>query len=384
MAASSQERLDFIDYLRGLAVLWMIEVHVIDVCLADTLKHGWFYNLVNISNGFVAVAFIFCAGIGFQLAFSKKETAYRSGDSALWLYLRRLGHILLLAYWLHLPAFSLQRTLQSSTAELINLYDCDVLQSIVYSSLLALIVSLTIRSERVRMWTFIGLGLFSYFFIGWVWSFYPGSVLPGPLAALLAPQPISKFPLVPYSGHFFMGMVVVYFFRKASNPFLAAQRFLFTAFSLAAITLVLKNSPFDLPGHEDWWHYSGGHALFRSSVVVVVLFLFYLYRDRIEGARFAGVLTLCGRESLFMYISHLMFVYGTVSNFGLRHLAHNRWGVGETALVYLVIVALCYSLASMWYSVKRQDPKRATRLITIIISSFIVVFLLIPSYLTQP
>ncbi|MFN5867057.1 MAG: heparan-alpha-glucosaminide N-acetyltransferase domain-containing protein [Candidatus Kapaibacterium sp.] len=379
-----KERLDFIDYLRGLAVLWMIEVHVIDVCLAQTLKHGWFYNIVNVSNGFVAVAFIFCAGIGFQLAFSKKESAYRAGDSSLWLYLRRLGHILLLAYWLHLPAFSLQRTLQSNGAEILSLFDCDVLQSIVYSSLIALTISLVVRSERIRMWSFFALAMFCYFGIGWVWSMYPLWNLPTFFSSLIAPQPISKFPLVPYAGHFFLGMVVIHVFRTSADLPARAKQMLIGALGIIAAVLILKNSPFDLPGHEDWWHYSAGHALYRSMVVVVVLMLFFLFIARVEKWRIAPMLLLCGRESLFMYISHLMLVYGTVSNFGLRSLAHNRWGVGETALVYVVVVALCYSLASLWHSVKKNDPKRATRLIATIVGAFAVVYCLIPSYLTQP
>ncbi|MFM8473786.1 MAG: heparan-alpha-glucosaminide N-acetyltransferase domain-containing protein [Candidatus Kapaibacterium sp.] len=379
-----RERLDYIDYLRGIAVLWMIEVHVIDVCLAGTIKHGWFYNLVNISNGFVAVAFIFCAGIGFQLAFAKKETAYRSGDASLWLYLRRLGHILLLAYWLHLPAFSLQRTLQSNPAEILSLFDCDVLQSIVYSSLIALTISLVIRSERLRMWVFLSLAMFCYFGIGWVWSFYPLWSLPQFFASLIAPQPISKFPLVPYAGHFFMGILVMHALRTAADVPRRVRQLLWTSLGLVATVLALKNSPFDLPGHEDWWHYSAGHAFYRSSVVISVLMLLYLFVSRVERWRIAPMLLVCGRESLFMYISHLMLVYGTVSNFGLRSLAHNRWGLVETALVYVVVVGLCYSLASLWHSVKKQDPERATRLIATIVGAFIVVYALIPSYLTQP
>lgn len=379
----TKERLDFIDYLRGLAVLWMIEVHVIDVCLAGTLKHGWFYNLVNISNGFVAVAFIFCAGIGFQLAFAKKERSYRSADSSLWLYLRRLGHILLLAYWLHLPAFSLQRTLQSNPAEVLSLFDCDVLQSIVYSSLISLTISLIVRSERLRIWTFFALSMFCYFGIGWVWSFYPLWSLPQFFASLIAPQPISKFPLVPYAGHFFLGIVVIHVLRATDDVPKRAKQMLGLALGITVAVLVLKNSPFDLPGHEDWWHYSAGHALYRSSIVIIVLMLFYLFASRVDQWKAAPMLLLCGRESLFMYISHLMLVYGTVSNFGLRSLAHNRWGLGETALVYVVVVALCYSLASLWHSVKKQDPLRATRLIATIVGAFLVVYALIPSYLTQ-
>ena len=58
-------RLAFIDILRGIAVVWMIETHVVDVCLAPLWKVGSLYHLIYISNGFVAVGFDFGAGAGF-------------------------------------------------------------------------------------------------------------------------------------------------------------------------------------------------------------------------------------------------------------------------------------------------------------------------------
>ncbi|MCX6141239.1 MAG: heparan-alpha-glucosaminide N-acetyltransferase domain-containing protein, partial [Candidatus Kapabacteria bacterium] len=107
------ERFAFLDVVRGLAVIWMIQVHVTNVVLDPSLRVGWFFDALNISNGFVAPTFIFCAGAGLWIALSRKGPTYRLFGSELFTYLRRLSYILVWAYVLHAPFFSLDRLLMS-------------------------------------------------------------------------------------------------------------------------------------------------------------------------------------------------------------------------------------------------------------------------------
>lgn len=379
--SAKKERLSYLDYLRGIAALWMIEVHIVDICLADNLKQGTFYDILNISNGFVAVCFIFCAGAGFQLAFEKKAADFRSFSAPLWQYLKRLGHILILAYWLHLPAFSLQRTLQASPEELLRMFECDVLHNIVYSSLIALVIGLVIPNRRALLWIFGVLTLFFFFATPYIWAQNPFEVFPTFFATCVAKQPISKFPFFPFSGYFFAGAVLTSLFTHVQNKRTFAVRGALIAFMLPILLFFLKYSPFDFPGHEDWWHSSPGHALYRTSIIVLVMCLLYLFQERIDRSRFSNALRLCGQESLFFYIFHLMLVYGTIANFGLVYLASHRYSYWETGLVLVVITAVTYSLASMWNSYKRNEAKKASHLVFWLMALFMVIFLLVPSYL---
>ena len=147
--------------------------------------------------------------------------------------------------------------------------------------------------------------------------------------------------------------------------------------------MTLKDSAFDFPGSEDWWHLSAGHAFFRCGIVSLVLFLFYLARNLVERAGISQFLILCGQESLFIYVFHLMLVYGTVSNFGLQSLALHLWGSGQTALVFVVVTAMSYTLASMWHQYKKVEPRRASRAIFTIMIAFIIIFAMVPSYLAD-
>ena len=84
------QRLNFIDMLRGLACIWMIETHVVNAFLPDGYKDNLIFNLIDISNGFVAVCFIFCAGAGFRLALESKFKEYITISTPLFSYVKRL------------------------------------------------------------------------------------------------------------------------------------------------------------------------------------------------------------------------------------------------------------------------------------------------------
>jgi hypothetical protein len=77
---------------------------------------------LNISNGFVSVTFIFCAGCGFWLAAVRKSEAYLAFKKPLWIYLRRIGFVILMGYWIHIPYLSLQNVLNRSSSELISFF----------------------------------------------------------------------------------------------------------------------------------------------------------------------------------------------------------------------------------------------------------------------
>ena len=55
----ASQRLTFIDILRGIACVWMIETHAVNAFLNDVFTEGMLYGALKISNGFVAVIFIF-------------------------------------------------------------------------------------------------------------------------------------------------------------------------------------------------------------------------------------------------------------------------------------------------------------------------------------
>jgi len=122
-------RCDWIDLLRGWAVIVMIEVHVVNVYLQKGLTPEW----LNFLNGLVAPSFILCAGYSLALSTFRSDGTLRPFAPTA----KRLGFILLCAYLLHAPGLTLAEwTVLSTTQRLRELFKIDVLQCIVFSLLI--------------------------------------------------------------------------------------------------------------------------------------------------------------------------------------------------------------------------------------------------------
>ena len=72
-------RRTYIDWLRGVAVLFMIEWHAIDAWTANDERVGWFFGTLAFVGGWAAPLFLFLAGIALPLAM---DSHMRKGLSA--------------------------------------------------------------------------------------------------------------------------------------------------------------------------------------------------------------------------------------------------------------------------------------------------------------
>jgi uncharacterized membrane protein len=373
-----QHRLVFIDVLRGIAILWMIETHVIDACLNTSLKTGFFYNMLNISNGFIAVTFLFCAGAGFWLAAQKKAEDYKKFKPPLWVYLRRLGVVMVMGYWLHMPLFSLLRSLKMTSEQYLRFCECDVLQAIVFSSILALIILMLTPKLKYLPYIFGILTLIFFFFAPIIWTLDPFQALPTCLATYFSKPPISKFPIFPWSGYFFAGAAISGFFFSVENKRKFAAIIGIIALILPFIMFAFKYSSLTYPGFVDWWRVSPGHSIYRVSVSILFFALLFLIEDKYKNTRVSNMLRISGQESLFMYVSHLMIVYGCILNLGLNHIIGYQLDWFRSSLLIIAICCTCYAFAFAWHNAKAKEPKLARFLMIAVSVLFIAVFILNP------
>ncbi len=375
-----KQRLIFIDLMRGIAALWMIETHVVNAFLNFQYQGGWLFDAISISNGYVAVGFIFCAGAGFWIAASRKAEEYKKFTPALWTYLRRLGFILAAAYWAHFPEFSFWRIIRSTPAQVLDIMQCDVLHCIVFSSLIALMLVMILPKKLPFTWIFALLSLMFFFATPLAWESAPLAHLPVFPATLFVNQPISPFPLFPWSGYFFAGAAITGWFMQSNDQKFFAKRLALAGFALPFILFIIKELPFTYPGWQDWWLASPSHALFRTSGAVLLFGLLYLsekWFDKIPRA--TDVLRLCGQESLFIYLLQGMLIYGSVANVGVKHFLPTIVTPLEIVILTAALIAVCYSLAHIWNTYKNHDALRARRSIALLSILFLVVFMLVPA-----
>lgn len=374
-----KHRYVFIDVLRGLAVLWMIETHVVDVVLSKSFKSGWLYNIINISNGFVAVTFLFCAGAGFWIAATRKAEDYRKFAPPLWQYLRRLGLILLIAYWLHFPTMSFQRMFYLRWESWLSFFQIDILQTIVYSSLFALIFLLLIKNLSILKWIYGSIAIVIMLTTSFVWQIDPFIFLHPFFASWIAKFPISKFPLFPWSAYFFAGaFFTALFFQTNDKRRLSLYLFIFSTI-LMFVLFYSRNYTDFYPGYKGWWLVSPFLVLFRLSGAVSAFSFLYLIEERYKERWIGKALQLCGQESLYIYVAHLLLVYGSIANFGMRYYIGSRLEPLSTIALIFGIWVLMYFTALAWHEIKASNIRTARWVMASTFGLFFLIFLLNPA-----
>ena len=137
------------DLLRGLVIIIMIEVHVFNAFLLPELRQSGWFGVLNFINGLVAPSFLFVSGFAFQVSSGGKLDEMRKLGKAFWKKIARIFQIIIIGYALHLPFYSLSKTINESTPQLLESFlAVDVLQCIGFGLLFLFLTRLLIKSDK--------------------------------------------------------------------------------------------------------------------------------------------------------------------------------------------------------------------------------------------
>jgi len=380
------KRLAFIDLLRGWAVIVMIETHVVNATIAPEAAQGSLFQVLMFLNGMVAPSFLFASGMAYAVTTRRKLASYLSLGAPLFRQLWRLVFILLLAYTLHLPKFNLGQMLgEISEEQWLLFFQADVLHCIAVSLLFLQVILLVVRTER-RLYLGAGItALLTLFVTPWMWGVDWLEAVPAPIAAYLNGLHFSLFPLFPWSVFLLAGAIAGYMFsalrertasvsageksdldkgRPATGQTTAAadrsgrfpvKRFAWAGGALIAISFALIPLGWLYPTY-DYWRYSPSFVLLRLGIVVLLCSGLMVYEER-RGVSARSWITLVGRESLLVYATHLLLIYGNFGSFNFRRWANHTFGLEEAFGWTFILLGLMFALALFWDWVRRQDPR---------------------------
>ncbi len=364
IATEKPKRYVFIDVLRGLSILWMIEAHLTDVILDVDFRHTDFFHYINISNGFVAAIFLFCAGASFYLSTSRKFDDYKHFRKPLWVYLKRLGFILAIGYALNLPRFSIFQISHLPYDTILRFFECNILQAIVYSSILALVIFLILPKLKYLKYISLIIALAIFYGTSFVWALDPFKYMNIFFAPMFAEWPVSHFPLFPWMRHFFAGLAITSFFMEAKDKQRTSKTLVIISSILIIITLIIKNSNIlYYPYVMSWWDTSPGHFIFRASVVVLLFGSLYLAENLYREKWYSNPLALMGRESLFFYVANVILIYGSVGNIGFQQIFHSRVQPIPALIIYIIFTVVLYYIGIVWFKTKSEKPLLAKKVL---------------------
>jgi uncharacterized membrane protein len=355
MADAGKVRYLFVDLLRGWAVLLMIEGHVVNSSLRPDLKETDLFAVIHFLNGAVAPAFLFMAGFTFAVSSRRKWEEYLKLGFPLFRQVGRLVFVLLLAYALHLPYFSLRKIIREAKPEdLASFFQVDILHTIAVSLLILLLALLIVRRERWLRYTSIALAAVVVFTTPVVWDYDFTKVFSLPIASYFNVMQRSVFPLFPWAAFVFCGTFT-------SQLFLAAQqsgregtmmvRLLWSGIAIIVSGLLLDPVLVRVYRTYDFWHTSPSFFMIRLGIVMTALTVMYWYEKNFT--RRSLVMQTIGQESLFVYALHIVIVYGSaIRHRSLVQIYGASLSFTQSLAVFLGLAFVTCLIAYFWHYVK--------------------------------
>lgn len=331
---TSSNRLQYLDWLRGLGALVMLQGHVFHSFLKPELRDGGPFMLSQFVGGMPPAIFLFLTGI--TLAFlmnSVERKGLGAGERvvAVW---RRAGYLFFLAF-----AFRLQLWLFAWPAPWTDLVRVDILNCMGFAVAVMSVMALFRTEERIRLCLALGLAIaVSSPWISQIdWSWAP------PLARNYIVPDYNFFGFFPWAAYLVFGMSAGSILRIATSENI--ERTMQWA-ALAGGAMVLggqyfANLPFSIYAKSEFWLNSPAQVLIKLGVILLLGALAYLWTQYGARNRWSWVRQF-GTTSLLVYWVHIELVYGR----WLGNLKNNLTVV-QTVVAAVIVILLMLLLSTV-------------------------------------
>jgi uncharacterized membrane protein len=337
------KRVEAVDLFRFLVLFFMIQGHLFRAYLLPSLRLEPWYMLHETLHGLVAPGFLFSAGFAAFLSFHNKRQNYIHLDRAFFKRVRRILFVIAIGYWIHLPFFSLRKTLRFiSLGQAGEFLKTDILQCIGVGLLLFTIFAIVLKKEKLVVPVSALAG--ALFFM------LPETVKHIHLHPAIDPYfnyDVSIFPLFPWAGFLFCGVIVAYFYV------LIKKEVFFKSLLVLGIVLF------------PWFFLTSSQAYFKAELtlsgnlnkiagVFLLLWLADWLLRRFKGP-LTAVLIKAGTESLFIYVLHLFIIFNSIFKFGLKPIFQNSLRAPHALLLFLAIALFVFTVAFFYNWLKEKQ-----------------------------
>jgi uncharacterized membrane protein len=328
-------RRSYLDWLRGVAVLIMVEAHTFDAWTLPADRTTPLYRLLILVGGFGAPAFLFLAGVAMPLAIGARLRKGMAAGDALRLARRRGWQVFGLAFLFRVQSWVISR------GPALTLLKVDIL-NILGLAMLAAALLWGLARTRARIALFVAAAVAVAAVAPAVRASATIAGWPDPLEWYFRPWPgRSSFTLSPWPAFLFAGAAVGEWLegvRTAPEEQRATWRLGAIGAALVAAGYAATFLP---PVYDDGalWTISPTFFGARLGILLMALPLACAWAARWRGR---SVLEEFGVSSLFVYWIHVEMVYGIVS-LGL----HRKLTLPQAGAAYLGLCVLLFGLVRL-------------------------------------
>jgi uncharacterized membrane protein len=357
MAGGSKQRIDYVDWLRGLACFGMLEVHCYDAWLGGSARHGSFFSLSQFSGTIPAPLFILLSGASCALVSEQmRKRGAREGDIATRI-IRRGAQIFGLGllfrvqeYVLGLPGAPRTDLLRVDVLNLIGLSLLFVGAFLrlpfgrLTRAILAALIALGIACATPPLWT-----TWRPRWLPWFLESYVNGV-----HNYNSPQPW-LFPVFPWAAFAFAGLAVGFVLASEwalnhTSQFTALLALVGTG--LCLLSIGLDKAPLRLYSVYDYWHTSPNFFLARLGICLVVVWMGCAWCHWGLGRVGFSPLMQLGQASLLVYWLHTEFVYG---RFSILPRTSEGSGMSTLGLLVVTTAMVLVAVARLGWKGRREE-----------------------------
>jgi uncharacterized membrane protein len=302
-------RREHLDWLRGAAVLLMIEAHLFDSWTAEPDRQTAAFRVLMVIGGGGTTLFLFLAGVAVALSAGSKLRRTGSISRAANAVVRRGLGIFALAFLFRLQAWILGWSHRPT-----DLLKVDILNIMGPSIVVAALLWRLGTSSWARALIFAAVAAATAFLTP-LTRMLPPAFLPAPILAYIVPVAgLSNFVVFPWTALVLAGAFVGVLIDAAQTPPLdwrIHQRLAAggAIVSIAAFAASFLPTPFPA---SYFWTTSPAYLFLRSGLATLGVAGAHAWVRHWGGAH-RSLLAQLGRTSLFIYWIHVELVYGLIS-----------------------------------------------------------------------
>ena len=341
---ASTYRLEYLDWLRGLAALIMLQGHVFDSFTRQDLRGGSAFMLSQFVGGMPPAIFLFLTGVTLSFLMDSTERkglgpAYRVIEA-----FRRSGYLFFLAFAFRLQAF----VFAFPAASWQDLLKVDVLNCMGFCIALFSVMAVFTTRERVRFCAILGVAIAA---AAPLISQMDWSHLPWMVRAYLVPD-YRFFGFFPWGAYLAFGMSAGSVIR--SIPPESTERVMqWSALLGGALILACRyfaDGPFQLYSKAEYWLNHPAQILSKLGVTLLILPMGFVWTRWGVKEGTWSLFRQFGTTSLLVYWVHIELVYGRWFFF-----LKERLNVPQTIVTAVIVILLMLALSLVrtnWEKIK--------------------------------
>ena len=362
MAETKRNRIIFLDMMRALAVLMMVEGHTIDTFLSDQYRtfDSTLFSIWFTIRGFTAPIFMFTSGVAFTYLLRSVKEPFFQNPRVQKGFLRFLT-LVVIGYLLRYPTFSVLDFSVVTREQWMGFFTVDALHLIGFG--LLFILGLSYISEKLKIGDFTIFSIGALFFFGMFnftetinWANY----LPIPFAGYLYHGTGSYFPFFPWAGYVICGGMLGSYLAHNPDSFTSTKfslRLFYIGAGILILSQIIEAAEDIFYGKEEFW--TDNFYVITLRLGGIILLNSFMSFVALKLKNIPEFVKQVGRHTLLVYSVHVIILYGSAWVPGLNLIFSRRMDVFSSIVSAIIIVVL---MALMVLAIEKIKSNRKNKL----------------------